>query len=112
MCHFQSFPGDSNGKESANNAGDPGSSLGQEGPLEKGMSTHSSILALKIPCTEEPGALQPMGSQRVLKTAFVVLITVSSWIHFLHLLQGTTLSCFSFYHSFNTFTSLFYTHTF
>ena len=39
-------------------------SLGQEDPLEKEMSTHSSILAWKIPRTEEPGGLQSMGSQR------------------------------------------------
>ena len=40
-------------------------SLGQEDALEKGMATHSGILAWKIPWTEEPGGLQPMGSQRV-----------------------------------------------
>ena len=40
-------------------------SLGQEDPLEKGMETHSSILAWRIPWTEEPGGLQSMGSQRV-----------------------------------------------
>ena len=39
--------------------------LGQENPLEKGMATHSSILALRIPWTEEPGGLQAMGLQRV-----------------------------------------------
>ena len=39
-------------------------SLGQENPLEKEMATHSSILALKIPWTEESGGLQSMGSQR------------------------------------------------
>ena len=38
-------------------------SLGQEGPLEKEMATHSSILAWKIPRTGEPGGLQSMGSQ-------------------------------------------------
>ena len=38
-------------------------SLGQEDPLEKGMATHSSILAWRIPWTEEPGGLQSMGSQ-------------------------------------------------
>ena len=38
-------------------------SLGQEGPLEMEMITHSSILACKIPWTEEPGGLQTMGSQ-------------------------------------------------
>ena len=40
-------------------------SLGREDPLEKGMATHSSILAWEIPWTEEPGGLQSMGSQRV-----------------------------------------------
>ena len=40
-------------------------SLGQEDPLEKEMATHSSILAWKIPWTEEPGKLQSMGSQKV-----------------------------------------------
>ena len=40
-------------------------SLGQEDPLEKEMATHSSILAWRIPWTEEPGRLQSMGSQRV-----------------------------------------------
>ena len=36
-----------------------------EDPLEKGMTTHSSVLAWKIPWTEEPGGLQSMGPQRV-----------------------------------------------
>ena len=40
-------------------------SLGQEDPLEKDMTSHSSILTWKIPWTEEPGRLQSMGSQRV-----------------------------------------------
>ena len=40
-------------------------SLGQEDPLEEEMATHSSILACRIPWTEEPGGLQSMGSQRV-----------------------------------------------
>ena len=39
--------------------------LSQEDPLEKEMTTHSSILAWEIPWTEEPGGLQSMGSQRV-----------------------------------------------
>ena len=38
---------------------------GQEDPLEKGMATHSGILAWRIPRTEEPSGLQSMGSQRV-----------------------------------------------
>ena len=40
-------------------------SLGQEDPLEKGMATHSSILAWGIPWTEEPAGLQSIGSRRV-----------------------------------------------
>ena len=40
-------------------------SLDQKDPLEMGMATHSSILARRIPWTEEPGGLQFMGSQRV-----------------------------------------------
>ena len=40
-------------------------SLGQEDPLEKGMASHSNILAWRISWTEEPGRLQSMGSQRV-----------------------------------------------
>ena len=40
-------------------------SLGQEDPLEEGMATHSSILAWRIPWTEEPGEVQSIGSQRV-----------------------------------------------
>ena len=39
-------------------------SLGWEDPLEEGMATHSSILVWEIPWTEEPGGLQPMGSQK------------------------------------------------
>ena len=43
-------------------------SLGQGDPLEEGMATHSSILAWRSPQTEEPGGLQPMGSQRLRQT--------------------------------------------
>ena len=39
--------------------------LGREDPLEKGMATHCSILVWRIPWTEEPDGLQPMGSPRV-----------------------------------------------
>ena len=42
-----------------------GQSLGWEDALEKGITTHSSILALGIPWTEEPGRLQSLGLQRV-----------------------------------------------
>ena len=40
-------------------------SLGWEHSLEEGMATHSSLVAWRIPWTEEPGGLQPMGSQRI-----------------------------------------------
>ena len=59
------FPGGSNGKESAYNVGNLGLISGSGKPLEKGMATHSSILAWRIPWTEEPGGLQSMGLQRV-----------------------------------------------
>ena len=71
MLKYTGFPGGSDGKESACNSGDPGSIpglvsiLGREDPLEKGMVTHSSLLAWEIPWREEPGRLQSKGSQRV-----------------------------------------------
>ena len=55
------FPSGSDGKEFAMQDTRIWS-LGQDDPLEKGMATHSSILAWKIPWTEEPGGLQSMGS--------------------------------------------------
>ena len=62
------FPGGAKVKNPSANAGDtrdagliPG--LGRS--LEKGMATHCSILAWRIPWTEEPGGLESMGSQRV-----------------------------------------------
>ena len=61
----QGFPGGSDSKEPTCNAGDWVQSLGQEEPLEKGMATHSTILAWEIPWTEEPGGLQSIESQRV-----------------------------------------------
>ena len=60
-----SFPGGSDGKASACNAGDPGAIPGSEDPLEKEMATHSSALAWRIPWREECGRLQSMGSHRV-----------------------------------------------
>ena len=55
-------------KNPRNNHGDSsdlGQIRGQKDPLEKEIATHLSILAWKIPGTEEPGGLQPKGSQRV-----------------------------------------------
>ena len=60
------FPDGSDSKESACNAGHLGSVTGSgREPLEKGMATYSSILAQRIPWTEEPGGLQSTGLQRV-----------------------------------------------
>ena len=61
-----SFPGGTGGKELPTNAGDIRGVvryLVWEDSLEEGMATHSSIFAWRIPWTEEPGGLQPMGSQ-------------------------------------------------
>ena len=62
---FRGFPGGSEVKASASNAGDLSSIPGSGRSLEKEMATHSSALAWKIPWTEEPDGLQSMGSQRV-----------------------------------------------
>ena len=59
------FPAGSVGKEYVYNVGDLGLSSGQEDPLEKGMTIHSSILPWGIPWTEELGEIQSMESQRV-----------------------------------------------
>ena len=63
------FPGGASGKEPAcqcrRHKEMQVQSLGQEDPLEEGMTTYSSILAWRIPWAEEPGGLQSMGLQRV-----------------------------------------------
>ena len=62
------FPGGSVIKNPSANAGDTenkGSILNREESLEEEMATHSSILAWRIPWTEEPGGLQSIGSQRI-----------------------------------------------
>ena len=59
------FPGGSDVKELVSNARDSDSIPELGSTLEKQMATHSSILAFRIPWTEEPGGLQSMGLQRV-----------------------------------------------
>ena len=59
--NWQGFPGSLNGEESACSADDLGSIRGSEDTLEKGMATHFSILAQRIPWTEEPGMLYSPG---------------------------------------------------
>ena len=55
------FPGGIDGKESPYNVGDMGWSMDWEDLLEEGMTTYSSILAWRIPWTEDPGKLQSIG---------------------------------------------------
>ena len=62
---YKYFCGGSDGKESACNVETQVQSLGRQDPLEKEMASHSSILAWRIPWTEEPGRLQSMELQRV-----------------------------------------------
>ena len=64
-CNSMGLPGCSAGKESACSEGDLGSIPGLGRSLEEGMANHFSILAWRIPWTEEPGGLQSVGSQRV-----------------------------------------------
>ena len=62
------FPNGSGAKESTCNAGDAGDmglTLGREDPPEKEMAIHSSVLVWRIPRTEEPVGLQPIGLQKV-----------------------------------------------
>ena len=68
ICTVEGFPGGASGKETylpVQEIWDVVPSLGQEDALEKGMATHSSILAWRIPQTEEPGRLQSIGSQKL-----------------------------------------------
>ena len=65
LIGLKGFPGGSEVKASACNAGDLGSIPGSETSPGEEMATHSSILAWRIPWTEEPGGLQFTGSQRV-----------------------------------------------
>ena len=67
------FPGGSDSKKSACNAGNWVWSLGQEDPLEKVIATHSRILAWRIPWTGEPGGLQSIRSQRINLTTVKLL---------------------------------------
>ena len=65
MCSYLGFPGGSVVKNLPSKQERQVQSLGWEDPLEKEMATHSSILAWRIPWTEEPGMLQSPGLQRV-----------------------------------------------
>ena len=76
-------------------------SLGQEDPLEKEMATHSSILAWRVPWTEEPGWLPTVGSQRVEHnwvTNTLTFILIWTWIYILASLSNSVpLSHFSIF---------------
>ena len=81
------------------NAGDASSIPGLGGSLKENMATHSSILALRIPWTEEPGGLQSTGSQRV--GPYLVIIyyidIMYIYIYYIDILYRTALK--SQYHS-------------
>ena len=68
------FPGGSDGKGSACNAGDLGSTPGSGGSLEKELVTHSSFLGWRIPWTEEPGGLLSMGLKELDVTGQLTLL--------------------------------------
>ena len=92
------FLGGSDGKESACSAGDLGSSPGQEDPLEKGRVPHASILAWRIPQTEEPGGYSPRGrkesdtterlTQQFLKYLSSCSSSYSGSVYFIYLWLG------------------------
>ena len=65
LLFLLSFPGGSDSKESACNAGDPGLICGLGRSPGEGMATQSSILAWRIPWTMDPGGLQSMGLKRI-----------------------------------------------
>ena len=78
------FPGGSDYKESSCQCRRPRfDPWGQKDPLGKGMATHSSVLAWRIPWTEEPGGLQSMGSQSLARLSdtftFHTLTLASTW---------------------------------
>ena len=62
--------------------------LNQEDPLEKGMATHSSVLAWRIPGTEEPGGLQSMGSQRFGQDWTTNTFTSAFSLGIVHIIHG------------------------
>jgi len=88
QLNIHGFPGDTDSKESVCNAEDPGSILGREDSLEKGMETHSCILALRIPWTGEAGELQSMGSQ--IKVAYTSLESkkIKTWSKPIEIILG------------------------
>ena len=69
-------------------------SLGQEDPLEKGMATHSNILAWEIPWTEEPGGLQSMGCKEWDMTRGALVVVPEIFLcHVGSLLQRADCTC-------------------
>ena len=72
----------SDGKVSACNAGDPGSIPGSGRSLEQKMAPHSSILAWKIPWTEEPGGLQSTGRKESDTTEQLCFVRLTHYLNF------------------------------
>ena len=78
MCAYRGFPGGSDGKECACNAGDPASVPGLGRSPGGGMATHSSILAWRIPWTEEPGRLHGVIESDTTKELTLSLFTYAN----------------------------------
>ena len=76
------FPGSSDGKESDCNVGDLGLTRGWEDPLEKGRASHSSILAWRIPWTEDSGRLQSIWGRKELDTTERLSLSLSFFFTF------------------------------
>ena len=68
-------------------------SLGQKDPLEKGKATHSSILAWRIPQTEEPGGLKSMESQKVGHDSNFNFTLIISWSKFVNIKEKRWRPC-------------------
>ena len=84
------YPGGSDGKASARNAGEPGSISGQD-PWKMELATHSSTLAWRIPWMEEPGRLQSMRSE---KTLLEILRDFCCFVLFYFLIQHKSIRAF------------------
>ena len=97
LCHKPDKPAcssfGSDGKASAYNEGDLGSIPGREDVLEKAMATHYSILAWKIPWTEEPVRLQSMRSQRV-RQDWATSLSLTNTLTFFTSVPLDTFLCF------------------
>ena len=85
-----------------------GQSQSQEDPMEKGMVTHSSIVAWEIPWTEEPGGLQSMGSQRAGQDWVTNTFTYVSFQWYFNEFEIYIIKCYTKFNYESGFTFLLY----